>query len=135
MNKIILLFVILAVPLSCSAKCPVESLSIKGMVLSKGVFVNNASVYLFVNRHENGFSSKTDDKGNFITEVSYSTYRRTFLYKDECSFYPSVIFIIVTHQDYYPKMISVNLKESPNIQFVSLDAITIKPLPSEFRVE
>ena len=104
-----------------AAKCPSDKYNINSTVVdSSGAPVNEASISVFFDHQESGFTAYSSGTGQFSVKCLYNTFRRTSLFGDICNDAPSSLTIIVHANGYFTKMVKVKSGPIQNIEGINI---------------
>jgi hypothetical protein len=111
---LIIMFIVLTCFVQITmAKCPVEIYTITGVVLDNtNTPINGASITVFFNDQESGFTGYSSGKGEFVVKGLYDTFKRSSLFGDVCEDNPSSLTVVVHSNGYFSKKLNVKLSRT-----------------------
>ena len=134
LNSFICILVLyLVFPTALLSKCPNVKYTITGLILSENSMpVSGASVTVFFDKLDYGYSGSTSSAGEFEIEYFFNSHKRVTFFGDECGKRPSSLTVVITADKFYAKkqffkMKSIEEDESknmimlPDIQLMGLE--------------
>ena len=116
-----------------TAKCPSEIYEIKGVVLDTNSNpVNEASISIFFDDQESGFTGHVVIKGSFSVRCLYDTFKKSTIFGDKCKDTPSSLTVIVHARGYFTKKMNVKIsraKKTEKINMLEIPPVILVEIP------